>query len=99
GARDNAGERLIDFVRDGGCQLAHRSDSGNPLQFRPGLLKGRLSALALSDVDHSTGVLNEIAGRAENRMTSAVDVPHGATRMHDAIVRLPLHLLADNGLD
>src|SRR5262245_15250430 len=92
GACDYTSERLIDFVRDGGCQLAHRGDSANRLQFRPGLVKGRLSALALSDVNHSTSVLNEIAGRAENRMTSAVDVPDGSTRMDDAIFRLPLCL-------
>src|SRR6266403_1635867 len=42
--------------------------------------------LALSDVDHSTGVLNEIAARAENRMTNAVNVPDGATWMHNAII-------------
>src|SRR6266566_3849288 len=45
-----------------------------------------LCSFALSDVDHSTGVLNEIATRAENRMTNAVNVPDGATRMHNAII-------------
>src|SRR5260370_1626548 len=42
--------------------------------------------LAISDVDHSTGVLNEIATLAENRMTNAVNVPYGATWMHHAII-------------
>src|SRR5712675_89273 len=42
-------------------------------------------ALALGDVNHGTGVLNEIAARAENRMTNAVNVPAGAIRMHNAI--------------
>src|SRR6266704_2688228 len=44
------------------------------------------SSSALRDVDHSTGVLNELAERAENRMTNAVNVPDGATRMHNAII-------------
>ena len=45
-----------------------------------------LRPLALSDVDHRTREFNEIAGRAENRMTNAVDVPDGAIRMHNAII-------------
>src|ERR1700745_3229860 len=45
-----------------------------------------LCSFALRDVDHSTGVLNEIATRAENRMTNAVNVPDGATRMHNAVI-------------
>src|SRR5258708_29793597 len=45
-----------------------------------------LRPIALSDVDHSTGVLNEIATLAENRMTNAVNVPDGATCMHNAII-------------
>src|SRR6266481_5807381 len=47
-----------------------------------------LCSFTFSDVDHSAGVLNEIAGRAENRMTDAVNVPDGATRMHNAIINL-----------
>src|SRR5260370_2036643 len=54
-----------------------------------------LSGFALSDVDHRTGVLNEISARAENRMTNAVNVPDAAIRMHNAIihsfVRLVIH--------
>src|SRR5262245_23772470 len=96
GARHNTRERLVDLVGDGGCQLAHHSDSANQLQFCPRLLKGRLSALALSDVDHGAHKFNEMAGRAQNRMTHDVNVPDGATRMHDAIVRLPLCVLADS---
>src|ERR1700683_5730095 len=45
-----------------------------------------LCSFTLGDVDHSTGVLNEIPGRAENRMTNAVNVPDGATWMHNAII-------------
>src|SRR5689334_7308746 len=44
-----------------------------------------LCSFTLRDVDHSAGVLNEIAARAENRMTNAANVPDGATRMHNAI--------------
>src|SRR5712691_9371143 len=54
-----------------------------------------LGGFALSDVDHRTGVLNEISARAENRMTNAVNVPDAAIRMHNAIihsfVRLVIH--------
>src|SRR5258705_9664183 len=45
-----------------------------------------LCSFTFSDVDHGTGVLNEIAARAENRMTDAVNVPDGATRVHNAII-------------
>jgi hypothetical protein len=40
-----------------------------------------------------------MAGRAQNRMTYDVNVPDGATRMHDAVVRHPLCLLAGGRLD
>src|SRR5277367_5199062 len=45
-----------------------------------------LCSFRLSDVDHSAHVFNEMAGRAENRVTDAVNVPDGATRMHNTIV-------------
>ena len=61
----------------------------------PDLFLGRL---ALRHVDHSAHKFNEMAGRAQNRMTHDVNVPDGATRMHDAVVRLPLCLLADSRL-
>src|SRR6266403_1198195 len=44
-----------------------------------------LCFFTLRDVNHSTGVFNEITARAENRMTNAVNVPDGATRMQNAI--------------
>ena len=58
-----------------------------------------LCSFTLSDVDHSAHKFNEMAGRAQNRMTYDVNVPDGAIRMHDAVVRLPLCLLADSRLD
>src|ERR1700730_12281984 len=58
-----------------------------------------LCSFTLSDVDHSAHKFNEIAGRTQNRMTYDVNVSDGATRMHDAVVRLPLCLLADSRLD
>src|ERR1700722_17248401 len=58
-----------------------------------------LGGLPLRDVDHSTHKFNEIAGRAQNRMTHDVNVPDWAIRMHDPVVRLPLCLLADSRLD
>src|SRR6267142_1580288 len=58
-----------------------------------------LGLFTLSDVDHGTHKFNEMAGRAQDRMTYDVNVPGGATRMHDAVVRLPFCLLADSRLD
>src|SRR5208282_967305 len=58
-----------------------------------------LCSFTLSDVDHGTDKFNKIAGRAQNRMTYDVNVPDGAIQMHDAVVRLPLCLLADSRLD
>lgn len=57
-----------------------------------------LGSFTLSDVDHSAHKFNEIAGRAQNRMSYDVNVPDRAIQMHDAVVRLPLCLLADSGL-
>ena len=45
-----------------------------------------LCLFTFSDVDYSTGVLNEIAARAEYRMTNAMNVPDGAPWMHNAII-------------
>src|SRR5260370_41596035 len=58
-----------------------------------------LCLFTFSDVDHSAHKFNEMAGRAQNRMTYDVNVPDGATRMRDAVVRLKLCLLADSRLD
>src|SRR5258708_40309185 len=58
-----------------------------------------LCPFTLSNVDHSADKFNEMAGRAQNRMTYDVNVPDRAIRMHDAVVRLPLCLLADRRLD
>src|SRR6266849_1129500 len=46
-----------------------------------------LCSLTLSDVDYSSCEFDEIARGAENRMTNAVNVPDGATRMHNAIIQ------------
>src|SRR4029077_3302999 len=62
----------------------------------PDLFLGRL---ALSDVDDSAHKFNEMAGRAQNRMSYDVNVPDWAIRMHDAVVRLIFCLLADSLLD
>src|SRR5271169_991861 len=58
-----------------------------------------LCSFTFSGVDHSAHKFNEMAGRAQNRMTYDVNVSDGATRMHDAVVRLPFCLLADSRLD
>src|SRR6266481_9480649 len=50
-------------------------------------------SFTLSDVDHSAGVLNEIAGWAEYRMTNAVNVPDGAARMHNTIINFLIQLV------
>src|SRR6266478_1440085 len=46
-----------------------------------------LRPLALSDVDYSSCVFDEFARGTENRMTNAVNVPDGATGMHNAIIQ------------
>src|SRR5271154_4391725 len=58
-----------------------------------------LCSYTFSDVDHSADKFNEIAGRAQNRMTHDVDGPDWAIHMYDAEVRLKLFLLADSRLD
>src|SRR5260370_25728465 len=51
-----------------------------------------LGSFARSDVDHSAHKFKEMAGRAQNRMTDAVNVPDGATRMHNAIIHFFVEL-------
>src|SRR5712664_2635569 len=61
-----------------------------PLRFRQVRFtgpEGLLGSLAISDVDYSSCEFDEIARGAENRMTNAVNVPDGATRMHNAIIQ------------
>src|ERR1700683_2377416 len=55
--------------------------------------------LALGDVDHSAHKFLEMARRTQNRMTHDVNVPDGAIRMHDTVIRFPLCLLVDSRLD
>src|ERR1700749_833615 len=45
-----------------------------------------LGRLALGDIYHGANKFNEIARGSENRMTNAVNVPDGATWMHNAII-------------
>src|SRR4029453_4658173 len=86
GIVDECAERLIDFMGNRGSHLSQGPPPRDSRQFVLRSAKGFFGALAFSDVNHSTGVLNEIAARAENRMTNAVNVPDGATRMHNAII-------------
>src|SRR5882724_8188255 len=58
-------------------------------------LRFSLRSLTLGDINHSTNEFNEIAGRTENGMSSAVNVPDAATRMHQAGVRFKLYLFTD----
>src|SRR5712691_947071 len=76
-----------------GREVHHLTDLHSLL---PAFFLGRL---ALSHVDHSAHKFPDMAGRAQNRMTHDVNVPDWAIRMHDAVVRLPLCLLADSRLD
>src|SRR6266481_8154787 len=46
-----------------------------------------LCLFTFSDVDHGTREFDELARRAENRMANAVNVPDGATRVHNAIIQ------------
>src|SRR5437899_29054 len=78
--------------KSGSCiyQVAIFTLTGAQLLLRP---------LTLGNVDHSTYEFNQIARRIENRMTSAVNVPDGATWMHEAVVRFKLDLLPDHSLN
>src|SRR4029077_1997048 len=58
-----------------------------------------LCSFTLSDVDHSADKFNELARRAQNRMSNDVNVPDASIRMHDAVVRLEFCLLTDRRLD
>src|SRR5258705_9225493 len=85
GAGDNTGQRLVDFVGDRGCQLPHSRDSGNPLQFCPRLLQGRLTAadslfgkLMFRDIHVRADVLNWLSARAEDGMSNNVDMSNGS---------------------
>ena len=103
-AQDRA-QDVVEVVRDA---AGERADRLHLLRTAQRVLRTRalqlaraqflLRALTLSDVDHSAHKFNEMAGRAQNRMTYDVNVPDGAIRMHDAVVRLPLCLLADSRL-
>src|SRR5258708_144445 len=54
-----------------------------------------LRPLALGDVHYRSREFDEFARGAENRMTNAVNVPDGATRMHNAIFKFNVYLLTD----
>src|SRR6266496_5977284 len=54
-----------------------------------------LRPFAPGDVHYSSREFDEIAGRAENRMTNAVNVPDGATRMDNAIFKFNVDLVTD----
>src|ERR1700760_422881 len=58
-----------------------------------------LCSFTLRDVHHSAHKFDEIAGSTQNRMTYDVYVPDGTIRMHDAVVCLPITLLANRCLD
>src|ERR1700755_2221909 len=57
-----------------------------------------LGLFTFGDVDHSTCEFDEIAARAENRMTDDANVPDFATLMHDAVFRFKAFLLTDGPL-
>src|SRR5271169_5646759 len=57
-----------------------------------------LCSFTLSDVDHSAHKFNEMAGRAQNRMTYDVNVSNAAIRVHNTVVCLKLCFIADSRL-
>src|SRR6266699_2227077 len=99
GAGDNTGQGLIDFVGDGGCQLPHSGDTGNPLQFGPRLLQGRLRTLALGDIDYSTHEFTQVPGWVEDRMAYNVNVSDAFVRMNDSVVQFEIGLVVDGFLE
>src|ERR1700688_3112191 len=58
----------------------------------------RLGSFAIGDVNHSAHYFNEIAGRAENRITSVVNVRDGAIWKHKAILHFKRDLLTEHPL-
>src|SRR5258708_20951999 len=73
-----------------------------PLRFRQVRFtgpEGLLGSLAISDVDYSSCEFDEISRGAENRMTNAVNVPDGTTRMHNAIIHFFVRLFMLSPLD
>jgi hypothetical protein len=72
-----------------------------PLRFRQVRFtgpEGLLGSLAISDVDDSAHKFNEMAGRAQNRMTYDVNVPNPFVRMNYSILKFEVHLVADGFL-
>src|SRR5579862_1792732 len=80
------------------CNQLRREVQGLPkLHFTSAQLL--LCSFTLSDVDHSAHKFNKTAGPAQNRMTYNVNVSDGAIRMDNAVVRLPIGLIADSRPD
>ena len=58
-----------------------------------------LCLFTFSDVDHSAHKFNEMAGRAQNRMTYDVNVPDPFVRMNYSVLKFEVHLVADGFLE
>src|ERR1700676_2846625 len=58
-----------------------------------------LCSFALSEIDHSTHDLNELARSVEDYMAYAMNVPDPFVRMNDSVVQFEIHLVADGFLD
>jgi len=80
-------QRIQDFVQ--------RNTGGDHLKKTLFTGEQRFPPLAFRNVEHSPHYFNEIAGWAENRMTSALDLPDGATWMDNAIFKFNVNFLTD----
>ena len=58
----DGGERLVEFVRECGCHLAHRAQARNVHQFGLQFLQARLGLLMLGEVAHEAGEVGVAAG-------------------------------------
>ncbi len=58
---DDRGERLVDFVGNGSCQLAHGREPRHSRELRLRLLHGRVGADALGLVHRHADILDQLA--------------------------------------
>jgi hypothetical protein len=58
-----------------------------------------LCSFALSEIDHSTHDLKELARSVEDYMAYAMNVPEPFVRVNDSVVQFEIHLVADGFLD
>ena len=99
GVIDHGAERLVDFVRDRGRQLAHRRQPRHVRQLRLGMAQRLLGLLAFGHIHHGPHEFNRSTGGVEHRMAYGVDVSHRAVGKHDAALQFVVRALTDGALE